>query len=116
MADIATPEFLDELKSLYPSPANYVDGDWFLAAGIAFSSSNCPEGVPCVLLHALKDLENLPGTSVEDRRLLVRKMRDGIFKSGLISGYPKVNQPYPSLLKSVISSGLLDYQRSCFAE
>jgi len=94
MANIATPEFLYEIKSLYPAPVNYVDGDWFLAAGIAFSSSNCPEGVPCVLRHALEDLDKLPGTSDEDRRLLVRKMRDGIFKSGMISGFPKVNAPY----------------------
>jgi hypothetical protein len=94
MADIATPDFLDQLKSLYPTPVNYVDGDWFLAAGIAFSSSNCPEGIPCVLRHALEDLNKLPNTSDEDRRLLVRKMRDGIFKSGMISGYPKVNRPY----------------------
>jgi hypothetical protein len=101
MSDIATPEFLDELKSLYPSPANYVDGDWFLAAGIAFSASNCPEAVPCVFSHALNDLEKIPGTSNEDRRFLVRKMRDGICKSGLISGYAKVNHLY--LSKPVIS-------------
>ena len=94
MADIATPEFLNELKSLYPAPANYVDGDWFLAAGVAFSSSNYPEGIPCVLRYALEDLDKLPETSDEDRRLLVRKMRDGIFKSNLITGIPKVNVPY----------------------
>ncbi|KAG2137692.1 hypothetical protein BD769DRAFT_1435642 [Suillus cothurnatus] len=79
-ANIATPEFLSELQSLYPAPAKYVDGDWFLAASIAFSSSNCPEGIPYILLS---------DTSDEDRRLLVRKIRDGIFKSGLISGYLK---------------------------
>jgi hypothetical protein len=94
MADIATPEFLNELKSLYPAPANYVDGDWFLAAGVAFSSSNYPEGIPCVLRYALEDLDKLPDTSDEDRRLLVRKMRDGIFKSNLITGIPKVNAPH----------------------
>ncbi|KAG0698183.1 hypothetical protein DFH29DRAFT_1003062 [Suillus ampliporus] len=97
MADIATPEFLNTLKSLYPAPAKYVDGDWFLAAGISFSSSNCPEGVPCVLRYALDDLDKLPDTSDEDRRLLVRKMRDGIFKSGLISGYPKAINALVSL-------------------
>jgi hypothetical protein len=91
MADIATPEFLSELQSLYPAPAKYVDGDWFLAASIAFSSSNCPEGIPYILRYVLNDLDNLPDASHEDRRLLVRKMRDGIFKSGLISGYIKVN-------------------------
>jgi len=101
MADIATPEFLNELKLLYPAPANYVHGDWFLAAGVAFSSSNCPEGVQYVLRHALEDLDKLPGTSEEDRRLLVRKMRDGIFKSCVITGIPKVNASY--LLKLAIS-------------
>ncbi|KAJ8596756.1 hypothetical protein M405DRAFT_757164 [Rhizopogon salebrosus TDB-379] len=100
MADIATPEFLDELKSLYPTPVNYVDGDWFLAAGIAFSSSNCPEGIPCVLRYALEDLNKLPDTSDEDRRLLVRKMRDGIFKSGMISGYPKAINALASLYEA----------------
>ncbi|KAG2359207.1 AhpD-like protein [Suillus spraguei] len=90
MADIATPEFLSELQSLYPAPAKYVDGDWFLAASIAFCSSNCPGGIPSILRYALDDLDKLPDTSDEDRRLLVRKIRDGIFKSGLISGYLKV--------------------------
>ncbi|KAG1735923.1 uncharacterized protein EDB91DRAFT_1143530 [Suillus paluster] len=100
MADIATPEFLNDLKSLYPAPENYVDGDWFLAAGIAFSSSNCPEGVPCILRYALDDLEKLPDISNEDRRLLVQKMRDGIFKSGMISGYPKAINALVSLYEA----------------
>ncbi|KAG1771453.1 hypothetical protein EDD22DRAFT_863096 [Suillus occidentalis] len=100
MVDIATPEFLSELQSLYPAPAKYVDGDWFLAASIAFSSSNCPEGIPYILRYALNDLDKLPDASHEDRRLLVRKMRDGIFKSGLISGYIKVNDALRSLYEA----------------
>ena len=100
MTDIATPEFLNELKSLYPAPANYVDGSWFLAAAVAFCSTNCPKGVASVLRYALEDLDKLPGTPDEDRRLLVRKIREGICKSGLLCGYPKVNEPY--LLISVI--------------
>ncbi|KAG2065126.1 hypothetical protein BDR04DRAFT_1108962 [Suillus decipiens] len=100
MADIATPEFLSELQSLYPAPAKYVDGDWFLAASIAFSSSNCPEGIPYILRYALDDLDKLPDTSDEDRRLLVRKINDGIFKSGLISGYLKVYNALVSLYEA----------------
>ncbi|OAX37068.1 hypothetical protein K503DRAFT_771861 [Rhizopogon vinicolor AM-OR11-026] len=100
MADIATPEFLNELKSLYPATANYVDGAWFLAAGIAFSSSNYPEGISRILRYALEDLDKCPGTSDEDRRLLVRKMRDGIFKSGLITGIPKVINALVSLYQA----------------
>ncbi|KAG1908037.1 uncharacterized protein F5891DRAFT_1220942 [Suillus fuscotomentosus] len=90
MTDIATAEFLNELRSLYPAQAKYVDSGWYLAAAVAFSSSNRPEAVSCVFRHALEDLEKLPDTSDEDRRLLVRKMREGIFKSALLSGFAKV--------------------------
>ncbi|KAG1739020.1 hypothetical protein EDB19DRAFT_2025272 [Suillus lakei] len=90
MTEIAPPEFLNELQSLYPEPAKYVDGGWYLAAAVAFSSSNRSEAVSCVLRHVLNDLDKLPDATDEDRRLLVRKMREGIFKSGLLSGYPKV--------------------------
>ncbi|KAG2143838.1 uncharacterized protein EDB93DRAFT_1291267 [Suillus bovinus] len=100
MSDIATPEFLNQLQSLYPAPTRYVDSGWYLAAAVAFSSSNRPEAVPCVLRHALDDLEKLPDTSDEDRRLLVRKMREGIFKSGLLSGYPKVIHALISLYEA----------------
>ncbi|KAG1739019.1 hypothetical protein EDB19DRAFT_1712533 [Suillus lakei] len=100
MVDIATPEFLNELQSLYPTTAKYVDSGWFLAASIAFSSSNCPEAVPCVLRHVLGDLDKLPDTSDEDRRLLVRKMRDGILKSGMLSGYPKAINALVSLYEA----------------
>jgi hypothetical protein len=96
MTDIATPEFLNELQSLYPAPERYVDSGWYLAAAVSFSSSNHPEAVSCVLRHALDDLGKLPDTSDEDRKLLVRKMRESIFKSGLLSGYPKVNMPFSS--------------------
>ncbi|KAG1841259.1 hypothetical protein F4604DRAFT_1830078 [Suillus subluteus] len=100
MTDIATPEFLKELQSLYPATAKYVDGDWFLAAAVAFSSSNCPEAVPRVLRYTLDDLDKLSVTSYEDRKLLVRKMRDGIFKSGMLSGCPKVHEPYSDSTRS----------------
>ncbi|KAG1812847.1 uncharacterized protein BJ212DRAFT_1368553 [Suillus subaureus] len=100
MADIATTEFLNELQSLYPATTKYVDGGWFLAASIAFSSSNCPEAVPRVLRCALDDLDKLPDTSYEDRRLLVRKIRDGIFKSGLLSGCPKAINALVSLYEA----------------
>ncbi|KAG2363182.1 hypothetical protein BDR07DRAFT_1484015 [Suillus spraguei] len=88
MTDIVTPEFLNELRFLYPqaAPAKYIDRGWYLAAAVAFSSSNYPEA--------------LPDTSDEDRRLLVRKMREAIFKSGLLSGYPKVIHALISLCKA----------------
>ncbi|KAG2144298.1 AhpD-like protein [Suillus clintonianus] len=100
MIDIATPEFLNELQSLYPATAKYLDGDWFLAAAVAFSSSNCPEAVPRVLRYALDALDKLPETSYEDRRLLVRKMRDGLLKSGILSGYPKAINALVSLYEA----------------
>lgn len=44
--------------------------------------------------HALNDLDKLSDTLYEDRKLLVCEMRNGIFKSGILSGYPKVDEPY----------------------
>jgi alkylhydroperoxidase/carboxymuconolactone decarboxylase family protein YurZ len=90
MAEVATPELLDHLRSLYPSQSNYLENPWYIAAAVAFSASNLPDAVPLVLQYALKDLKAQPSFNHEDDSLLlIRKIRDALFKSGLLSGYPK---------------------------
>lgn len=89
MADIATPEFLSTLKQLYPTQSTYLKSPWYAVAAITFSASNCPEGVPLVLEYVLKDLDAI-AASHEDRLAAARKIRDAVFKSGMICGFPKV--------------------------
>ncbi|KAG6381805.1 hypothetical protein JVT61DRAFT_414 [Boletus reticuloceps] len=90
MADIATPEFLSNLKQLYPPQSTYVKSPWYAVAAITFSASNCPEAVPLVLEYVLEDLDAIPGASHADRLAAARKIRDALFKSGMICGFPKV--------------------------
>ena len=73
---------------------------WYLVAAVAFSASNRPECVPHVFEYVLKDLRADANSLQSDEKLLAQKMRDAIFKSGLISGYPKVSSPQ---LKSTVS-------------
>lgn len=61
---------------------------WFIVAAVAFSASNRPEGVPEVFRYVLQELP--PASELADRRMIAGKLREAIFKSGLISGYPKV--------------------------
>jgi alkylhydroperoxidase/carboxymuconolactone decarboxylase family protein YurZ len=88
MSDIATPEFLSHLKSLYPAQPG-LENPWFFVAAVAFSASNLPEAVPLVFQHALKDISQQSPGADQDSLLLARKMRDAIFKSGILSGYSK---------------------------
>lgn len=95
MSDIATPEFLSRLKAIYPTNTpNSLRNPWFFVAAVAFSASNLPEAVPLVYQHALQSVTS-PDSHVGDDAttlLLVRKVKDALFKSGLLSGYPKVSQ------------------------
>ncbi|SJL13923.1 uncharacterized protein ARMOST_17374 [Armillaria ostoyae] len=84
MADIATREFLARLEALYPKQDEGVVSPWSLVAATAFSSSNLPEAVPEVFKYALEGLK-----TNEQRLLLARKLRDALFKSGMLSGFPK---------------------------
>lgn len=89
MSQIATPKFLSHLRSLYPAQPG-LKNPWFLVAAVAFSASNLPEAVPLVFQHALKDISQDTAGADQDSLLLARKMRDAIFKSGILSGYSKV--------------------------
>lgn len=90
MSNVATPEFLSYIKSLYPSQPR-IKNPWYLIAAVAFSAANLPEAVPFVFQHALKDLSQQSTGADQDSLLLARRMKDAIFKSGMLSGYSKVD-------------------------
>lgn len=85
MADVATPEFLSQMKSLYPEKPAGELSPWSFIVAAAFSASNMPEAVPLVYMYASEGL-----STDEERLALLRRMKDAVFKSGMLSGYPKV--------------------------
>lgn len=71
---------------------------WYIAASCAFAAGNAPEAVPLIFNHVYADLENAqaefkvsPEQAHQEKLLLARKMRDCIFKSGVVGGYSKVS-------------------------
>lgn len=78
---ICTPFHIDARSALR--------NPWFIVAAVAFSASNRSEGVPRVFEQALQDLK-MGGSDKLEELMLAKKMREALFKSGLISGYPKV--------------------------
>ncbi|KAH8114127.1 hypothetical protein DFH11DRAFT_250536 [Phellopilus nigrolimitatus] len=98
MADLATEDFLAQLKTLYPASALECEGGfadsgnpWYLVAAVAFNASNRPDGVPKVFEFVMRDLasESVGEPSLEDRLHITRLMREALFKSGMISGYSR---------------------------
>lgn len=98
MSDIATPEFLSHIKSLYPAQPSELENPWFFVAAIVFSTSNLPDAVPLIFQHVLKDISQQSTGADQDSLLLARKMKDAIFKSGMLSGYAKVDSSNFDLL------------------
>lgn len=94
MTIVATYEFLSRLKGLYPTRSQSPKNPWYYVAAVAFSASNLPEAVPLVYQYALNDLQQTPSEPAiahQESLLLVRKIKDALFKSGMLSGYPKVH-------------------------
>ena len=102
-SDIATSDLLDQLKNLYPvNRENHEShqNPWYIIAAVAFTGSNLPEAVPIVYQHALNDLrrrrtqDHPEGKTQEEmdaeELLLVRRIKDAIFKAGITFGYPRV--------------------------
>jgi len=104
--------FLNGLKALFPENANTIGpawqppilrSPWYIVAAVAFSASNRPEGVSQVFEHALADLRASnaisDGSTIgsDNEKLLAQRFRDALFKSGLISGYPKAINSMKSL-------------------
>ncbi|KAF5324755.1 hypothetical protein D9611_004187 [Ephemerocybe angulata] len=98
MSTTITTAFLNQLKSFYPASrlasggtnSSAISNPWYIVTAVALSASNKPDGVPRVFEHMLsQELKDHASDSQEDRLILARKFREAIFKSGLISGYPK---------------------------
>jgi len=70
---------------------------WYIVAAVAFTASNRPEGVRRVFEDALEDLRSESATKSEEF-LLAQKMREALFRSGLISGYNKVGFAFPTVI------------------
>lgn len=104
MAEVASSEFLEKVKDLYPRPSSstssvssYAEDPWFIIAAVSFASSNRPEAVPKVLEHVLRDLDKIQEKEQmqeEDfqgkKKRVVLRMREAILKGGLICGYSRV--------------------------
>lgn len=101
MTDLATDEFLNELKSLYPTrqaptPDAVLAQPWYLVAAVAFSASHRAEAVPIVFESALAELKlvqsHANAEKVREERLrLANKIREALLQSGLLSGVPRVS-------------------------
>lgn len=102
MAEIATSEFLERMKRLYPRPSSdstvsaYVEDPWFIVTAVSFAASNRPDGVPRVLDHVLRTLTQLRGGETSEefegaRNRVVLKLREALLKGGLICGYSRVS-------------------------
>lgn len=111
MAEIATPEFLSRMRSLYPKQPGSENGRWAMIVAIAFCASNLPEAVPLVFQYAVKDY-----TSHDDQLYLVRKIKDSLLKSAMLSGFPKVCWRYLPQMVVTVLCWFLGYQCTCRAE
>ncbi|TFK25812.1 hypothetical protein FA15DRAFT_668140 [Coprinopsis marcescibilis] len=132
MATVATSVFLNQLRSLYPTrtvtpgSSSALSTPWYIIAAVSFSASNKPEAVPRVFEHVMQQFSLDPGSpasNVEEQRLLARKLREALFKSGLISGYPKainslraLHEVMPDELKETeilrdVNTSLSEYQK-----
>lgn len=97
MADLATKDYLEYLKSLYPqkayNPGEIVDGilhgSWCLVAAVAFSASNRPEAIPKVFAFVSDELDAASATT-EQKFVVARRFREAIFKAGLLCGFSRV--------------------------
>ncbi|KAJ3500009.1 hypothetical protein NLJ89_g9983 [Agrocybe chaxingu] len=94
--DVSKPSSSCTHFSPFPRIQNNFRNPWYIAAAVAFSASNRPEGVPRVFEHALAGLRSANTNAVlsqsgreEEERLLAQNMREAVFQSALICGYPR---------------------------
>jgi len=104
---LAKTDFLDHLKSIYPPDSADADGSnkcnpYYLIAAVGFSALNVPEALPSILTHALENAVN-----EDERKLITRRIRDALFKSGMTAGYSKVINSLLEL-KNATPENLLD--------
>ncbi|TCD60455.1 hypothetical protein EIP91_010049 [Steccherinum ochraceum] len=96
MAQIASVEYLTQLKLLFPGSRSALNNPWYLVASVAFSASNRPEGVPAVFRYALDELQREQARRasedvevLKEQLQLARRSRDCLLQSGLLSGYSR---------------------------
>ena len=98
MSEIATVQFLFQLKGFcsVASSANddsrisqELNNPWYIVVAAAFSASNRTDGVTRVFQFMLDRLDEL-SASKEDKQLVVLKLREALFKTGFVCGYPRV--------------------------
>ncbi|KAG6873365.1 hypothetical protein C0995_016474 [Termitomyces sp. Mi166 len=65
-----------------------VTNPWYIIASVAFCASNRVEEVPRVFQYALKELK-AESDNFDDHLLLARKVRDALFKGGMVGGYAR---------------------------
>lgn len=106
MTTLATTEFLNRLKIIYPlrnlsGTEAVIRNPWYIAAAVAFGSSNRPEGVPVVFQTILTELklaqaaQNVSAEAAHAQQLYVaRRVREAVFKGGLLCGYSRVWTPH----------------------
>lgn len=70
---------------------------WYIVASCAFSTANRPETIPLIFKHVFAELEKAQADfkvsqeqAYQEKLALARKMRDCLFKSGMVAGYSKV--------------------------
>ncbi|KAL0571157.1 hypothetical protein V5O48_010812, partial [Marasmius crinis-equi] len=78
---IPSQSFLNELKALY-NASNTDTSAWCCIAAVAFSGLNIPEAVPAIFEYGVRS-EGIEG------RVLARRIKDALFKVGLMYGFPK---------------------------
>ncbi|KAL5528848.1 hypothetical protein ACEPAG_4822 [Sanghuangporus baumii] len=97
MTDLATSEFLTRIKARYSlttsgAASNQVDleidNPWYIITAVVFSASNRPDAIPRVFEFVISELGTLSATKDDKLRLVVR-MREALFKAGMISGYSR---------------------------
>lgn len=94
MAEIATPNFLKHVKEIYQDESKitsieeYIKNPWYLVASVAFGASNRPDGVPRIFQLLMDELDELSATQEQKIQVIIR-MREALFKGGMISGYSR---------------------------
>jgi len=88
---MATTSLLEELEALWPTATTpnstaepSIPNPYALIAAVVFGSANLPELVPSVWVHAASRVN-----SNDDKALLARRMRDALFKTGMLTGYSR---------------------------
>ena len=100
MAHLATPQFLQRLRALYPAQNDTTSHAWYIVTAVAFSASNKPDAAAAVFKYVLNDLEQSNTGATEDLEVtkltVAKKTREAIMQSGLLSGYARVGRKIAS--------------------